>query len=67
MDHLLTPAEAANILRVKLNTLYTWSYRRQIPLLKVGKLLRFRRGDLESWLNAQSRTVQHYVSNGNLR
>jgi len=67
MDHLLTPAEAANILRVKLNTLYTWAYRRQIPSLKVGKLLRFRRQDLETWLKAQSRTVQHYFGNGNLR
>ena len=57
LEPLLTVEEAANLLRVKRNTLYTWAYRRQIPTQKVGKALRFQREDLEKWLKAQARTV----------
>jgi len=57
MEPLLTPAEAARILRIKESTLYTWAYRRQIPSQKVGRSLRFRREDLETWLKAQVRPV----------
>ena len=58
MEPLLTPAEAANYLKVKESTLYTWAYRRQIPSQKVGKALRFRQEDLEVWLKAQARPVE---------
>ena len=57
MEPLLTIDEAVQFLKVKKNTLYTWAYRRQIPSQKVGKSLRFRREDLESWLKAQVRSV----------
>lgn len=57
MELLLTPQEAAQILRIKLRTLYTWAYRRQIPSQRVGKALRLRREEIEKWLNAQARTV----------
>ena len=55
MEPLLTVEEAAKLLRVKKQTLYTWAYRRQIPSQKVGKALRFRQKDLEAWLRAQAR------------
>jgi excisionase family DNA binding protein len=57
VEALLTIEEAARALRVKKSTLYTWSYRRQIPSQKVGKALRFRQRDLESWLKSQARPV----------
>lgn len=57
MEQLLTVEDAARILRVSKNTLYTWAYRRQIPSQKVGLSLRFKREDLEAWLKAQARTV----------
>jgi len=57
MEPLLTIEEAAQFLRVKRNTLYTWAYRRRIPSQKVGKSLRFRRSALEAWLKAQERIV----------
>ncbi len=57
MESLMTIEEAAQFLRVKKSTVYTWAYRRQIPSQKVGKSLRFRREDLESWLKAQTRPV----------
>ena len=55
MEPLLTVREAAEILKIKATTLYTWAYRRQIPSQKVGKALRFRRDEIEIWLKAQAR------------
>lgn len=57
MEPLLTIDEAATLLRIKRNTLYTWAYRKQIPSQKVGRSLRFRSEELEAWLKAQERTV----------
>ena len=57
MEALLTVDEAADVLRVKKSTVYTWAYRKQIPSQKVGKALRFRREDLEAWLKAQARPL----------
>jgi putative molybdopterin biosynthesis protein len=60
MEPLLTIEEAAQILKIKKTTLYTWAYRRQIPIVKVGSALRFRQSDLEEWLKDQSRPVTDY-------
>jgi len=50
MQKLLTPQEAASLLGIKLSTLYTWAYRRQIPVQKVGRALRFSPSALTAWL-----------------
>lgn len=55
MEKLLNPQEAAELLGVKVCTVYTWSYRRQIPSQKVGKLLRFSPAELQKWLKEQER------------
>ncbi len=55
MEKLLSPQEAADLLGVKTCTVYTWSYRRQIPSQKVGRLLRFSPAALQRWLKAQER------------
>jgi len=54
----MTSYEAANFLKIKRNTLYTWAYRRQIPSQKIGGALRFDRIELERWLQAQKRGVE---------
>jgi len=58
MEPLLTIKEAAEALRIKKSTLYTWAYRKQIPSQKVGRALRFRLEDLERWLKAQQRSAK---------
>ena len=55
MEKLLTPSEAAELLGVKLSTLYTWAARRQVPAQKVGRSLRFSPAALSKWLAAQAR------------
>lgn len=49
---LLNTAEAAAVLGVTARTLEVWRHtkRQLIPFLKIGRLIRYRRRDLESWL-----------------
>src|SRR5438128_2664389 len=47
-DRLLDVREAAALLGLKSpRTLYKWAYAGRIPSVRIGKLLRFRRSDLE--------------------
>ncbi len=50
MDKLLTIDELAVILTVKKSTIYQWVHLGLIPRIKVGRLLRFKEGDIEEWL-----------------
>jgi excisionase family DNA binding protein len=53
-DELLTPAEVATWLQVPLSTLRIWRHRREgPPVVKVGRLLRYSRRDLETWLESR--------------
>jgi excisionase family DNA binding protein len=56
-SELLTPVEAARYLRVKPQTLATWRLARVYPRLRyvrVGRLIRYRKGDLDEWLDART-------------
>lgn len=49
---LLSPEDLAQFLQVPLQTIYGWRYQRKgPPAIKVGKHLRFRRADVEQWLD----------------
>ncbi len=51
-DRLLKPAEAAEYLGLTVPTIYTKACRRQLPTVKVGRSLRFRRADLDKLIKA---------------
>jgi len=56
IEHLLTPEEAAEILRVKLSWLYQHTRRRtqdRIPFVKIGRYLRFREQDLVAYIEGR--------------
>lgn len=53
-ERLMSIKEVAEYLQVDLSTLYLWSQRGQIPAMKVGKMWRYRRSEIEAWLD-QSR------------
>jgi excisionase family DNA binding protein len=36
------------------DTLRVWTSRRRVPFVKVGRLTRFRRSDLDAWLDARA-------------
>ncbi|MDQ3756495.1 MAG: helix-turn-helix domain-containing protein [Actinomycetota bacterium] len=49
---LLTVAELAKEFKISPRTVYDWRYRRVgPPALKVGGQLRYRRRDVEAWLD----------------
>ncbi len=56
---LLTAQEAAAYLRIPLGSLYVRISRKQIPFAKLGRLLRFRRSDLERLLESQYKGAEH--------
>ncbi len=47
---LLNISEAAELLGIRKNTLYEWVVQRKIPYIKVGRLVKFRKEDLEAWI-----------------
>jgi len=47
LDHLATTEDVAKLARVSKRTVQAWYYRRLIPGLKIGRLLRFRLADVE--------------------
>jgi excisionase family DNA binding protein len=54
-ERLITVAELATMLSVPVATIYKWRTTGRGPrAARVGKYLRFRLEDVESWLDAQS-------------
>jgi len=52
---LLKNTEAANLLKIKPETLAVWraEHRYNIPFIKVGRSVRYRLSDLEVWLESR--------------
>jgi len=57
LDDLLTPTEVAKALGVSISTLAIWRCERRYHLsyVKVGARVRYRRSDVEAFLNQQTR------------
>lgn len=53
LDDLMTPDEAAALLRVKRHWLYDQCRNKAIPHVRVGRLLRFHRRELEAYVASQ--------------
>ncbi len=59
MEKLLTPQDLATYLDVSLSTLYDWRWRGEGPNgFRVGKHIRYRRSDVEQWIQHQLRAAQ---------
>src|SRR5437762_3184579 len=57
MDDILTLKEVAALLKVAEKTIYMMAQRGELPAFKVGEQWRFRRTDLEAWIEVQSRST----------
>lgn len=57
-DRLLTPAEVAEILGMKLSTVYAWAYQRRVPTVKLGRALRFRQSAIEQFVRQHERRAR---------
>jgi excisionase family DNA binding protein len=58
-DPLVSRAEAARLLGVKVGTLEVWAStgRYDLPFVKVGRLVRYRMSDLEAFIRRRRRTA----------
>jgi excisionase family DNA binding protein len=56
-DPLLQPIEASEYLGVTIRTLSVWrcTGRYNLPFVKVGRLVRYRKSDLDIWLENRAR------------
>ena len=52
-DEILTLAEVALLLKVAEKTIYTMAQRREVPAFKVRGQWRFKRDDLDDWIEQQ--------------
>ncbi len=46
----MTLEEVAEYLRISINTLYKMVQQKRIPALKVGRLWRFRKDEIDAWM-----------------
>lgn len=54
MPEMLSYRDAARMLGVPVNTVYSWAARRQIPHVRLSaRVVRFRRAELERWIEAR--------------
>jgi excisionase family DNA binding protein len=54
-SEILTVGEAAEYLRMSSHWVYKRTADGSLPCLRVGRAVRFRRSDLDSWLSTQQR------------
>jgi excisionase family DNA binding protein len=57
---LLDTAEASQLLGISRNTLYEWIVQRKIPYIKVGRLVKFRKEDLQKWLEKRIQEEERF-------
>jgi excisionase family DNA binding protein len=53
----LTIKDLAVELRVKPTTLYAWVAQKKIPFIKLHRLIRFRREDIENWVGSLKHAI----------
>jgi excisionase family DNA binding protein len=63
-DSILTLPEVAGLLKVAEKTVYTMAQRGQLPAFKVRGQWRFKRSDLDQWIEDQKAAVKGEASKG---
>lgn len=62
---ILTIPEVASLLKVAEKTVYTMAQKAQLPAFKVRGQWRFKRVDLDAWIEAQKAATTSKPSGGN--
>jgi excisionase family DNA binding protein len=58
---LIGTKEASEFLGIKKQTLYEWVVQRKLPFIKVGRLTKFRKVDLEAWLDKRTKEEKDLI------
>jgi len=51
-EHLMTMGEVAEYLQCSVSTVRRWVARGRVPHYRMGRMIRFRRGEVDAWLAA---------------
>ena len=54
MEKLLTAKQVSELLEVKISTVYDWVYRKVIPYVKLGRLIRFKKPEIFHWVDSHT-------------
>lgn len=54
-DTLMTVDEVARYLKVEESTIYTWAKKGKLPGIKVGRFWRFKKDDINKWLEEKKK------------
>ena len=65
-DDILTIDEVAKYLRVSERTVYDWAQKGEIPSGKIGTVWRFKKTDLEKWVNERLSVNKLVPQSGNI-
>lgn len=60
MNKLLTPAQLAEIFQIPLVSVYRFLKREDIPMIRLGRLIRVDESDLKDWLARKSIPAQKH-------
>ncbi len=63
-DEILTLPEVATLLKVAEKTVYTMAQKAQLPAFKVRGQWRFKRVDLDAWIDTQKDASTNKLSGG---
>jgi excisionase family DNA binding protein len=66
-EGLLTIEELSAYLNIKVSSLYAKAERNEIPVYKIGNLLRFRKSEVDAWLQTVKREPQRPSTQGSVR
>ena len=61
-DAILTLDQASDYLQVPKGTIYQLTHRREISFNKIGRSLRFRKMDLDSWLSLNKKASKKEIA-----
>lgn len=56
-DGTMSAQEVANFLSIHVNTVRKLYRQDNLPYIRIGRVIRFRRADVEAWLNAKVQTT----------
>ena len=54
-DSLITVQEMAKYLKVEESTIYTWAKDGKLPGIKIGRFWRFKKEDINKWLEEKKK------------
>ena len=60
MNKLMNISQLSEYVNLPKNTLYSWIFQRKIPFLKISRLVKFDRKEIDEWLKKHKKEVQNH-------